>query len=135
MILSRGGGGGGGAIITSSAAGPTTTKALLVCVTLLLCVTVTSSQQQGEGDEKTLRWADAVENARGTAVATDLAGDIYVGGTVDGVRGRSEREIPTPHVACPTATHTSVDFFLLEHPAGHHPIINGWKGKKIGIKK
>lgn len=55
----------------------------LTLLTVLLRTAVTTSGEE----EKTLRWAVAVENARGAAVATDVAGDIYVGGTVDGVRG------------------------------------------------
>ena len=52
--------------------------------------TVTSGDVGGAGE---VRWAAAVANARGAAVAVDAAGDIYVGGTVDGA-GRASSPPP-----------------------------------------
>ena len=57
---------------------------------LVLALTLCSAARRSHGiaaaSSETLLWSHAVEHARGAAVATDAAGDVYVGGTVDGVR-------------------------------------------------
>ena len=76
------------------------------------------------GDAGEVRWAAAVANARGAAVAVDAAGDIYVGGTVDGA-GRASSPTPAYLTRTPEAVLRFISlYFPLSPPRPHvrHPL-------------